>query len=196
MAHRSLAIIRRRLFTIVSVLSLLLWLATLALWVRSYWRAEIVHYVHQRDDTRRWFELQSLRGSFAITFERGAHIDPLVTPVPRLFYTSHRPEDVLDWRKVFEVYAKQANVSYAWFLGFGFVVDESTPNRWVLLISFPHWSIVLLTVVLPTWFLIARMRSRKRRRGGLCPKCGYDLRATPDRCPECGTNATAESQRR
>src|SRR5690348_5699210 len=55
------------------------------------------------------------------------------------------------------------------------------------------WAIVILV---PALFIVwtvrefqkypARLRAARLRRG-LCPNCCYDLRASPQRCPECGT---------
>jgi predicted amidophosphoribosyltransferase len=50
----------------------------------------------------------------------------------------------------------------------------------------PDWSIALLLNVLPAFELRRMLRIRRRTSRGLCIGCGYDLRASPARCPECG----------
>lgn len=61
-----------------------------------------------------------------------------------------------------------------------------------LKIAAPCWLLVLATGVPgATWMLTRWVHrryeaSRRDGRGLVCPKCGYDLRATPERCPECG----------
>ena len=58
----------------------------------------------------------------------------------------------------------------------------------------PFWSVAAAAAALPVARLalrrLAHMRDRRRIFSGLCPSCGYDLRASVGRCPECGTDAS------
>jgi hypothetical protein len=60
------------------------------------------------------------------------------------------------------------------------------------LVIVPYWLACVLFAAIPGLWLAAAVRRRFRRTAGLCPACGYDLRASPDRCPECGTLPTAK----
>lgn len=57
-------------------------------------------------------------------------------------------------------------------------------EAWTL--TLPHWYLILLFTVLPWLWVRRRSKLRHRFLDGRCLACGYDLRATPERCPECG----------
>lgn len=54
-------------------------------------------------------------------------------------------------------------------------------------VALPLWAPLLITAVLPARQLMRWQRRRIRVKLGQCLGCGYDLRASIDRCPECGT---------
>jgi hypothetical protein len=53
-----------------------------------------------------------------------------------------------------------------------------------LTLGLSYWLLTCLSAVLPV--LWVRRFRRMRYPAGMCPRCGYDLRATPEQCPECG----------
>ena len=84
--------------------------------------------------------------------------------------------------------------THVWLRVPGFsAVTTTTSAHWsrgrYLDVSVPLWFIALLASILPVAWELRYRRARRRRirmRRGQCVACGYDLRATPDRCPECG----------
>lgn len=76
------------------------------------------------------------------------------------------------------------------FLGFKLVVhvgEGGMDGRWLVV---PGWLAFTACVPLAAWSITKMWREsivRSRLDNHLCPSCGYDLRATPRQCPECGT---------
>ncbi len=156
---------KRRLLNILSALSLLLCVGTVALWVRSYWVSDtLTSYSNLR-----LIGAGSVQGRLAfvtVYFDkppapRTVHNGWASLPVGNAF------TGIPGWRHA----------------GFGVESNDRFTAVYV-----PLWfTLGLSAILLPMrWLWLYRQR-RIAERKGLCPKCGYDLRATPDRCPECGT---------
>lgn len=53
-------------------------------------------------------------------------------------------------------------------------------------VALPLWVFALSTALPVTLALGRTVRHQRRLRGNRCTNCGYDVRASPGRCPECG----------
>jgi hypothetical protein len=182
--------VRRRLLNLLTLLSLLLCVAVVALWVRGYCRADSmlvwapVRPISTASGRAPGVSALNYRGSawlwshrsLSIAGERGHFL--LNSTPPRHF-------DKLDMElaPVFD-----ARWSAVLFDVAGFAAAERD-GRWA--IRLPDYAGAAITGVLPALCAWRHARRRHRESNGLCRSCGYDLRATPDTCPECGAEKPA-----
>jgi hypothetical protein len=78
------------------------------------------------------------------------------------------------------------------FLLADFVAIPHTLVEWVFGFGF----LILWQIFLVVGAIVRRRYETQINRlaKNLCPTCGYDLRATPDRCPECGRASKPQQQ--
>jgi hypothetical protein len=83
------------------------------------------------------------------------------------------------------IYLDQGNVC-TWTIH-----TNGTPYPTIKISEYSRWYVpVVATMLALSACWLALPMFRKRNQGpGRCAVCGYDMRATPDRCPECGTVA-------
>jgi hypothetical protein len=166
----------------LTILSILLCLASVAMWVRGYWRWDVVGWTRP---VRHDAETHDTQSGFFYVWSSGGGV---------VVYGGYCSPDAVRRLLVEGWYwntSGRATVRYAGGLptnrwGMKFETLRRAEIRWVRII-FPAWSGAAV-FALPSITRVALwVRRRRRKREGHCMKCGYDLRATPERCPECGT---------
>ena len=163
----------RHLFTIITMISLLLCALAAGLWVRSGRTTDMLG----REWPSHLVRIISTRGHL-IVWEQ---IAPPIVTGPWAFHTV--PTRRFDERCV--------HSAIAWSIA-GASFERSAPDA-----ALPGWH--SRTVIVPDWLAaltffalpLIRLRGALQRfsrppRSGFCDSCGYDLRASKSRCPECG----------
>jgi hypothetical protein len=194
--------VRRRLLNAYCVLSLLACVAVCALWVHSYQASIRIRWnsiVLEPTSRFRTDSIVSAHGRIGCTREDIRLLDD--RPAYDLFRTPAReflvtgPGDALSlaWGTFQSAVAdSQATLTQLQFLGFCLIASENpnpdAPSAWRLGVWLPYWFIASALATPAALRLLVRLRRRRRFGAGLCHHCGYDLRATPDRCPECGAH--------
>jgi len=203
---------RRRALKVLSALSLAVCVAVLATMPISYRYAGMFHrtYMEEKPDHRRVRRIDLRVGRGEVTIDDQLLDTRAPPPMPQ----NSSPEAMFTYRQIrnhWMMYgaAYRAEIQYQnkrrtlvpikkvppiFFavnsrLGFAFDLDHDKGRpSYELRIALPLWSFAI-----PPAIMAIILRPRGKRDPLKCAKCGYDLRATPSRCPECGTVPSAIS---
>ena len=176
---------KRWAFNTCAAVSLVLTIATMSLWLRSHWREDRLGFSAETP-----LSVTSLRSSRGILY-----LERLKLKAPEQFTFAGPPRD--SWSFKSRPVASWAQpVGPGWDLGsFGFDERPVGTLYRLLQLSFPHWLVMVLSATpLAVWLILGFRKRNLRARVGLCANCGYDLRASPERCPECGAAAAKPSE--
>jgi len=150
----------RRGLNVLAVLSLALCVAPAVMWVRSNWRTDLIWWGGGAANVR----AITMPGAVRFTFIHSTGY------VRGWNYTSHSPSPAVQTTG-FDFRHNKGSAYGGW-------------EEWS--VAFP-WSVAcLICSAAPAIWLLWYRHTRIREEPGRCRHCGYDLRATPDRCPECG----------
>ena len=183
----------RRLFTLASLLSLLLCLATVVLWVRSFWIGDaLVKAAH-----RHYSQISSERGGVLYydqvdppLFSTDVAAAPAQWSYSRLSKPQRHDTGNDSW-------LNRIGVSVEWREPVPAMVFSDKPVfQTITRIVIPHWLLGLAFTVLPALSLIRYARRvRERPTDGVCGTCGYNLTANASGvCPECGSTVPPEGK--
>jgi hypothetical protein len=173
-------------FGVMTGVSAALCAAALALWVRSYWTCDAVEWSRTvRAGDERWLgsvevikSLHTWRGGLVYSTDNETWTRE---PGPGPHYTS--------WPASAAPHADQwefLGFAYDFYGGGGKILTPQAEH-----VRVPFYAFVLLAATLPAAGLLRRRRRALQGATNFCAHCGYDLRATPNRCPECGMVAEA-----
>jgi hypothetical protein len=191
----------RRLLNLLTLLSLLLCVAVVALWLRSDDRFDVL-LVGRKDGTllklcsdRRGLSVMTLGPwpyAEPLRWLRGPFGTPEHNAATNITYTSG---SLREWNlPLLDVSAAGWMTNYDEATGRPAAIPDVPAHS----IRLPHGLAALALAILTaaTWILRVTRDARRSRRASqkLCPICGYDLRATPERCPECGTIPAANAR--
>jgi hypothetical protein len=195
-----------RLFNLLAIGSAILFAAVCVFWVRSRSRSDELMFMHCRylpdkSITSDEVYLMSIQSGVELSLMHG-HVPPRPVDLVRGYDVN---ADITGGRPTVGFGSEPYDPFQAWISANRpspilrspihlDIVHRQQPKgiddcRGISL-TISHWLLAVLLLVMPTWRLKRFRTVRRARKRGMCAKCDYDLRATPERCPECGTLTT------